>query len=94
MSSIYYGQLTVSLFRPVPRPGIGVTVDGLPAREAIDLEELPDLPQPPGPGPGPWATTRKEEDRPEDPLPAWRGTPAGAPLAALIRNTNIRSRGL
>ena len=29
MSSIYYGQLTVSLFGQSHAPGIGVTVDGL-----------------------------------------------------------------
>ena len=66
MSSIYYGQLTVSPFRASPTPrASGVTVDGLPAGEAIDLEELQAFLNRRAPGRGPWATTRKEEDRPE-----------------------------
>ena len=40
MSSIYHGQLTVSIFGQSHAPAIGVTVDGLPAGEAVDLEEL------------------------------------------------------
>ena len=91
MSSIYYGQLTVSLFGQSHAPGIGVTVDGLPAGEAIDLEELQTFLNRRAPGRGPWATTRKEEDRPEILSGLAGGYTCGAPLAALIRNTNIRS---
>ncbi|MFR6057240.1 MAG: chorismate synthase [Evtepia gabavorous] len=40
MSSIYHGQLTVSIFGQSHAPAIGVTVDGLPAGEPVDLEEL------------------------------------------------------
>ena len=91
MSSIYYGQLTVSLFGQSHAPGIGVTVDGLPAGEAIDLEELQTFLNRRAPGRGPWATTRKEEDRPEILSGLAGGYTCGAPLAALIRNTNTRS---
>ncbi len=91
MSSIYYGQLTVSLFGQSHAPGIGVTVDGLPAGEAIDLEELQAFLNRRAPGRGPWATTRKEEDRPEILSGLAGGYTCGAPLAALIRNTNTRS---
>ena len=38
MSSIYHGQLTVSIFGQSHAPAIGVTVDGLPAGERVDLE--------------------------------------------------------
>lgn len=79
MSSIYYGQLTVSLFGQSHAPGIGVTVDGLPAGEAIDLEELQAFLNRRAPGRGPWATTRKEEDRPEILSGLAGGTPAGRP---------------
>lgn len=91
MSSIYYGQLTVSLFGQSHAPGIGVTIDGLPAGEAIDLEELQAFLNRRAPGRGPWATTRKEEDRPEILSGLAGGYTCGAPLAALIRNTNTRS---
>ena len=53
MSSIYYGQLTVSLFGQSHAPGIGVTIDGLPAGEAIDLEELQAFLNRRAPGRGP-----------------------------------------
>ena len=39
MSSIYHGHLTVTVFGQSHGPAIGVTVDGLPAGEAIDLEK-------------------------------------------------------
>ena len=91
MSSIYHGQLTVSIFGQSHAPAIGVTVDGLPAGEAIDLEELQAFLNRRAPGRGPWATTRKEEDRPEILSGLAGGYTCGAPLAALIRNTNTRS---
>ena len=65
MSSIYHGQLTVSIFGQSHAPAIGVTVDGLPAGERVDLEELQSFLDRRAPGRGPWATTRKEGDRPE-----------------------------
>ena len=58
MSSIYHGQLTVSIFGQSHAPAIGVTVDGLPAGERVDLEELQSFLDRRAPGRGPWATTR------------------------------------
>ena len=52
MSSIYHGQLTVSIFGQSHAPAIGVTVDGLPAGEPVDLEAAPGLSEPPGPWDG------------------------------------------
>ena len=37
MSSIYQGQLTVSIFGQSHAPAIGVTVDGIPAGETVRL---------------------------------------------------------
>ena len=91
MSSIYYGQLTVSLFGQSHAPGIGVTVDGLPAGEAIDLEELQTFLNRRAPGRGPWATTRKEEDRPEILSGLFEGRTTGTPLCAVIRNGDQHS---
>ncbi len=68
-----------------------MTVDGLPAGEAIDLEELQAFLNRRAPGRGPWATTRKEEDRPEILSGLVENVTCGAPLTAIIRNTNTRS---
>ena len=63
MSSIYHGQLTVSIFGQSHAPAIGVTVDGIPAGETVDLEELQAFLARRAPGTGAWSTTRKEGDR-------------------------------
>ena len=65
MSSIYHGQLTVSIFGQSHAPAIGVTVDGLPAGEPVDLEELQVFLNRRAPGTGNWSTARKEGDQPE-----------------------------
>ena len=92
MSSIYHGQLTVSIFGQSHAPAIGVTVDGLPAGEAIDLEELQAFLRRRAPGTGDWSTPRKEGDQPEFLSGLDQGHTCGAPLAAIIRNTNTRSK--
>ena len=40
MSSTYHGNLTISIFGQSHAPAIGVTIDGLPAGERIDMDEL------------------------------------------------------
>ncbi|MBR2491575.1 MAG: chorismate synthase, partial [Ruminiclostridium sp.] len=65
MSSIYHGQLTVTIFGQSHAPGIGVTVDGIPAGERVDLEELQAFLARRAPGGNAWSTTRKEGDVPE-----------------------------
>jgi len=92
MSSIYHGQLTVSIFGQSHAPAIGVTVDGLPAGERIDLEELQAFLARRAPGTNDWSTTRKEGDVPEFLSGLADGVTCGAPLTALIRNTNTRSK--
>ena len=91
MSSIYHGQLTVSIFGQSHAPAIGVTVDGIPAGETVDLEELQAFLARRAPGTGAWSTTRKEGDKPEVLSGLVQGKTCGAPLAAVIRNTNTRS---
>lgn len=91
MSSIYHGRLTVSIFGQSHGSAIGVTMDGLPAGEAIDLEELQTFLNRRAPGQNDWSTPRKEEDRPEFLSGLSEGRTCGAPLTAIIRNTNTRS---
>ena len=92
MSSIYHGQLTVSIFGQSHAPAIGVTVDGLPAGERVDLEELQAFLARRAPGGNAWSTTRKEGDIPEFLSGLADGFTCGAPLTAVIRNTNTRSK--
>ncbi len=92
MSSIYHGRLTVSLFGQSHAPGIGVTLDGLPAGEAVDLEQLQAFLARRAPGGNAWSTARREGDVPEILSGLVDGRTCGAPLAALIRNTNTRSK--
>ena len=92
MSSIYHGQLTVSIFGQSHAPAIGVTVDGLPAGEQVDLEELQAFLARRAPGGNDWSTTRKEGDAPEFLSGLAEGFTCGAPLTAVIRNTNTRSK--
>ena len=91
MSSIFHGQLTISIFGQSHAPAIGVTVDGIPAGETVDLEELQAFLARRAPGTGAWSTTRKEGDKPEVLSGLVQGKTCGAPLAAVIRNTNTRS---
>ena len=91
MSSIYRGHLTVSIFGQSHGPAVGVTVDGLPAGHAIDRGALQAFLDRRAPGQNDWSTPRKEADAPEFLSGLSEGKTCGAPLTAVIRNTNTRS---
>ncbi len=91
--SLYLGKnLQVSIFGQSHAPAIGVTVDGLPAGEAVDLEALERFLQRRAPGQDPTATARKEGDKPKILCGLLEGRTCGAPLAAVIENTNTRAQ--
>ena len=92
MSSYLGKNLHVSIFGQSHSPAIGVCVDGLPAGERVDLEELERFLQRRAPGRDPTATPRKEADRPQILSGLVDGVTCGAPLAAVIENTNTRSQ--
>ena len=92
MSSYLGKNLHVSVFGQSHAPAIGVTVDGLPAGEAVDLEALDAFLARRAPGKDPTATPRKEADKPRILCGLSQGKTCGAPLAAIIENTNTRSR--
>ena len=92
MSSYLGKNLHVSIFGQSHAPAIGVTVDGLPAGERVDLEELDRFLQRRAPGRDATATPRKEADKPRFLCGLVDGVTCGAPLAAVIENTNTRSR--
>ena len=92
MASYFGKHIHVSVFGQSHAPAIGVTVDGLPAGEAVDLEELQHFLQRRAPGRDATSTPRKEGDVPQILCGLVDNVTCGAPLAAVIENTNTRSK--
>lgn len=92
MSSYLGKNLHVSVFGQSHSAAIGVSVDGLPAGEKIDLEELQAFLRRRAPGRDATATPRKEADAPRILCGLVEDITCGAPLAAVIENTNTRSK--
>ena len=91
MSSSYDGNLRISIFGQSHSGGIGVVIDGLPAGEKIDMAALQAFLARRAPGGNAWSTPRKEADAPEFLSGLVNDATCGAPLCAVIRNTNTRS---
>lgn len=91
MSSTYGENLKLSIFGQSHGAAIGMTLDGIPAGLAVDLEELQAFLNRRAPGQNDYSTPRREEDRPEFLSGVLNGFTCGAPIAAIIRNTNTRS---
>lgn len=72
-------------------PAIGVTIEGLPAGFCPDMGRLQRFLARRAPGSSPFATPRKEADAPEILSGLADGVTCGAPLTAVIHNTNTRS---
>ena len=91
MSSVWQSRISLSIFGQSHAPAIGMTLDGLPAGEAIDMDALIAFLKRRAPGRFPWSTPRREEDIPEILSGIVEGKTCGAPIAAIIRNQNTRS---
>lgn len=87
-----YGEhLRLIIFGQSHAPAIGMTLEGLPAGEAIDMEALQAFLERRAPGRNDWSTPRREADAPEFLSGLVGNVTCGAPLTAIIRNTNTRS---
>ncbi len=91
MSSTWKRRLTLSIFGASHAPAIGMTLEGVPAGEEIDLEALQAFLTRRAPGKHPWETPRKEEDKAEFLSGLLDGRTTGDPITAIIRNENTRS---
>ena len=91
MSSTYGEMIRLSIFGQSHGAAIGMTLDGVPAGLPVDLEKLQEFLNRRAPGQNDWSTPRREEDRPEFLSGILNGFTTGAPIAAIIRNTNTRS---
>ena len=92
MSSYLGKNLHVSIFGQSHAQAIGVTVDGLPAGEQIDMAQLQAFLDRRAPGRDATATPRKEADVPRFLCGLVDDMTCGAPLCAVIENTNTRSK--
>lgn len=92
MSSIWGNQLKLSIFGESHGSGIGVVLDGLPAGQTIDQDELLAQMARRAPGRDATSTARKESDFPEILSGLYRNTTTGTPLSAVIRNSDTHSK--
>lgn len=91
MGSCWGNKVKISIFGESHGPAIGVVIDGLPSGEKIDMDEVYAQMARRAPGNDKTATPRKESDIPEVQSGMLNGVTTGAPLCAVIRNTNTRS---
>ena len=92
MSSTYGENLKLSIFGQSHGTAIGMTLDGIPAGLAVDFDKLQSFLDRRAPGQHDYATPRREEDRPEFLSGIADGFTCGAPISAIIRNENTRSK--
>ena len=91
MSSSYGENLRIHIFGESHGPAVGVTVEGIPAGEAVDLAELQRFLDRRAPGRNAWSTPRKEADVPEFLSGLREGKTCGTPLTAILKSANTRS---
>lgn len=92
MSSTYCGSLHLSLFGQSHAPAVGMTMEGLPAGMPINITELAAFLARRAPGSPPLTSSRAEADCPEFLCGLKNGRTCGAPITAIIRNTDARSQ--
>lgn len=91
MGNSFGNVFRFTIFGQSHAPTIGVTIEGVPAGEKIDMERLQAFLQRRAPG-GKYSTSRSEADQAElisglNP----QGLSCGSPITAIIQNTNTRS---
>ena len=91
MSNSYGNALKLSIFGQSHGPAIGMTLEGLPAGFVPDMDALQAFLNRRAPGQGAHTTSRKEADMPEFLSGMVNGKTCGAPICAVIQNTNTRS---
>ena len=92
MSSLYGENLKLMIFGQSHSAAIGMTMDGIPAGHEIDMDKLAAFMERRAPGRDRFSTQRKEADLPEFVSGLFRGVTCGAPITAIIRNNDTRSK--
>lgn len=92
MSSSYGENIRLTIFGQSHSAAIGMTLEGIPAGERIDFEELNRFLSRRAPGKNSYSTPRNEADLPEFLCGLVDDTTCGTPITAIIRNTDCRSK--
>ena len=92
MSSEFGKKVRITIFGQSHSEAIGVVIDGLPAGVAIDMERIQQFMERRAPGRAAYTTARREADIPKVVSGLFDGKTCGAPLCAIIENTNMRSK--
>jgi len=91
MASSFGKMLRVSVFGQSHGEAIGVLAEGFPVGEEVDLERLQRFMDRRRGASAPGSTPRREDDRPRFISGLYNGKTCGAPLCAVIENTNADS---
>ena len=92
MSSDFGKKVKITIFGQSHSETIGVVIDGLPVGEPIDLDAVQKFMERRAPGRNAYSTPRKEADMPRVVSGLFEGKTCGAPICAIIENTNTRSK--
>lgn len=92
MSSDFGKKVKIHIFGQSHSEAIGVVIDGLPVGEEVDLEAVQKFMERRAPGRNAYSTPRKEADLPRVVSGLFEGKTCGAPICAIIENTNTRSK--
>ncbi len=90
MSFVFGERIKISIFGQSHSEKTGVIIDGLPAGFEIDFGKLAAFTSRRAPGKNAFSTSRKEEDKAVFAAGLVNGKTCGAPLCAVIENTNTR----
>ena len=88
----YGNRLRVQVFGQSHSAGMGVVIDGFPAGISVDAEGLAAFMERRAPGRNAFSTARKEPDKVEFLSGVVDGVTTGAPVSAVIMNTDTRSK--
>jgi chorismate synthase len=92
MSSFWNNRITFSIFGESHGPAIGIVIDNLPPGEYIDKEKLLQFMARRAPKKDGTTTPRGEKDLPQIMSGVLNERTTGAPLCAMIQNTDTRSK--
>lgn len=92
MSNTLGNKIKCTVFGQSHAPAIGCVIEGLPAGFCPDLEKAERFMARRAPGKGAHTTARMEPDRPRVISGLADGVTCGAPLCAIIENTDARSK--